>query len=263
MLPPPPPPPKLDKFDCYSDLKSTPPPDSPAKESPRAYCLKIINPVKKNQFITAKLQGSPKYCKTVAELKSFVNSSVEPGHGAKGKRCWLYTESDLKDMYEKHARKMEVLLWCYSDSSGSTGSVYAGKGKEVRACQYNNHTKKMAEVDDIVEELEKKHHGKYSPEQFRTWAQIHVHKHESHDEPPDKPFIRGTKRPCPREQESCTSPKGKRPATTAISPAQRLNMRSELIDQLQKWHNFREMGAISPQEHDDLQQTILKDLRNL
>ncbi len=250
------------------------PPQSPLTTVTHSYSLKVINPVKKSQFTTAKLQGSPKNCKTIPELKKYITTTVpqslglppldvsksevgyvEPGHGAKGKRHWLHTVADLKEMYEKHERKKDVLLWCYSDASKDTK-----KGKEVHPSRYDNHTKKMAEVDDIVKKLEEKHEGKYTPEQFRTWAHmLHMQKHASYDAPPDKPFFRGKKRPCPQDLSSF-APTSKCPTTAAVSPARRLNMRTELIDQLQKWHNLREMGAIS---HDHLQQTILTDLKKL
>ena len=48
---------------------------------------------------------------------------LEPGHGSKGKRCWLHTDSDLEDMYKQHKHKKDVLLWCYTgilDSQKST-----------------------------------------------------------------------------------------------------------------------------------------------
>ena len=52
-------------------------------------------------------------------------------------------------------------------------------------------TKKRNEVEDIVEKLEEANSGKYSPEQLHMWAHlIHMKKHSSYNEPPDKPFFR-------------------------------------------------------------------------
>jgi len=44
---------------------------------------------------------------------------VEPGHGSKGRKVWVYADSDLRDMYKRHQRKKHVLLWCYSKKSSS------------------------------------------------------------------------------------------------------------------------------------------------
>lgn len=55
---------------------------------------------------------------------------------------------------------------------------------------YNNHTQ-ISEVKEIVKKLEEQHRGRYSPEQLRAWAHmIQMSKHDSYDEPPDKPFLR-------------------------------------------------------------------------
>ena len=45
-----------------------------------------------------------------------------------------------------------------------------------------------------------------------------------------------------------------------MSPGERINMRSECIDQLEKWHRLMESGAISAQQYHELQQTILSDI---
>ncbi len=91
---------------------------------------------------------------------------------------------------------------------------------------------------------------------------IHMSKHESYDEPPNKPFFRGRKRPSSPTPPP-TAPEAKRPSAVALSPGRKVNLRSELIDQLQKWHNLRDIGAISPKEYEDLQQTILADIKTL
>ena len=94
---------------------------SPLKELPRGYSLKVINAVKKSLFSTVRLQCQSKVCDSLEELRTFIASSVpdsldivpslhagselgylEPGHGSKGKRCWLHTDADLADMYKQH-----------------------------------------------------------------------------------------------------------------------------------------------------------------
>ena len=139
----------------------------------------------------------------MVELKEFVTISppksldysvdeigyVVSGHGAKGKECWLHTDADIKEMYEQHKVKKEILLWCYSEKPKHEKLASAVNGG-THASVYNNHTKKMSEVDEILSKLDEKHHGHYSPEQMRAWAHmIHMSKHDSYDEPPNKPFF--------------------------------------------------------------------------
>lgn len=41
---------------------------------------------------------------------------IEPGHGRKGRKQWLNTDSDVEEMYKKHLAK----LWAYSCATSST-----------------------------------------------------------------------------------------------------------------------------------------------
>ena len=51
----------------------------------------------------------------------------------------------------------------------------------------------MAQVEEIEDQLREKHHDKYSPEQLRSWAHMYImKKHDSLEDPPDKPFWKGT-----------------------------------------------------------------------
>ena len=93
-------------------------------------------------------------------------------------------------------------------------------------------------------------------EQLRMWAQmIRLGKHESTDDPPDKPFWRGRK--C-QQDVSYLSPSPKR---ASISPSKKVSVRSELLDQLTKWHNLSECGVVSHEEYEELKKKILEDIR--
>ena len=65
---------------------------------------------------------------------------------------------------------------------------------------------------------------------------------DSLEEPPDKPFFRGRKRPTTTRMETTNRPSGKAPESkhaahaSAISPGRKVNIQSELISQLDKWH---------------------------
>lgn len=98
------------------------------------------------------------------------------------------------------------------------------------------------------------HEGKYSPEQLRAWSHLlEMGKHDSYEQPPDKPFFRG---------KSVKNPVTV-PVSTPISPLKKVNVRSELINQLQKWHQLLELGAINQSQYGDLKDTILGDINEL
>ena len=89
------------------------------------------------------------------------------------------------------------------------------------------------------------------------WAQmIRLGKHESTDDPPDKPFWRGRK--C-QQDVSYLSPSPKR---ASISPSKKVSVRSELLDQLTKWHNLSECGVVSHEEYEELRKKILGDIKH-
>ena len=94
--------------------------------------------------------------------------------------------------------------------------------------------------------MKEKHGSKYKPEQIRTWAHMfRVGMHDTLEEPPDKPFFHGVGQKRPQEASSTTSPERKKVVSGSLSPGKRVNVRSELIDQLKKCQELVESGAIT------------------
>ena len=52
-------------------------------------------------------------------------------------------------------------------------------------------------------------------------------------------------------------------AASGISPAKKINVRSEYIQQLSQWHQLMEKGAITMDEYKEMQETILQDIKKL
>ncbi len=67
------------------------------------------------------------------------------------------------------------------------------------------------------------------------------------DEPPDKPFFRQAKL--------------KKAEPQGISPSKRITLRSECIDQLEKWHKLMELGAITQDQYVEYKDTIMSDIK--
>lgn len=179
---------------------------------------------------------------------------IEPGHGMKGKKQWLYSDDDVVVMYDKHKAKTSILLWAHSITSPK-----APVSNTRSSTNLEDHRKSISEVDEKYEELRKKHGNKYTLEQLRMWAQmIRLGKHESLDDPPDKPFWQGRKRQRSAAQTDHTSPK-----RFTSSPSKKLSARSELLDQLTKWHKLSEAGVVSDEEYKHLKEKILADINQL
>ena len=133
----------------------------------------------------------------------------------------------------------------------------------------------MTKVNEIFKEIHDKHGNRYSDDQKRAWAHlIEMGKHESVIQPPKKRFFQS-----PPTTESISALQGspshpstsKSPTTSPIrrattlvsSPGRRVSIRSECIDQLQKWHSLLDCGAITKELYEELQGTILSDIRKL
>lgn len=232
------------------------------------YSIKIVNPVRMSNSKNVRV-CKWKSCQSLSELRNFLGVRVpsvevdgkkpdfetvdigyiEPGHGMKGKKQWLITDDDIEEMYKKHG----ILLWAYSFMNSST------KTKKMDST-FAEHMKSLLDADEKYDELCEKHGNKYTLEQLRMWAQlIRYGKHDSTDEPPDKPFWKGHKR-----HDVSQVPSAKRFATVAnVSPIKKVSVRSELLDQLAKWHKLNENGVVSNEEYEELKKTILSDIKEL
>ena len=104
---------------------------------------------------------------------------------------------------------------------------------------------KSSEVDQLYEQLREKHkeNRMCGEEQLRMWAYlINMGKHASLDEPPDKSFWRGRKRPITEAENQVTTKICR--MVSSSSPSTKVSMRTQLIDQLEKWKKFHTDGII-------------------
>ena len=134
-------------------------------------------------------------------------------------------------------------------------------------CAKNNDTK-MEESKEVFDVLKEKHDKHYKPEQLHAWAQlVQMKKHISLDEPPDYPYFKAKGRAAKTPQEnkletdvSNSSQSPKPAAISVISPGKKVHMRTECIEQLKKIGQLLENGNISQQQHNMLQEAIMKDI---
>jgi hypothetical protein len=179
---------------------------------------------------------------------------IEPGHGLRGKQRWLYTDDDLSTMYQLHKKK-EIILWCFGECRGG-GVPRVGikrplpdigeKNAPRKSTKYTDHVDRISEVGEIEEKLKDKHRDEFTDVQYRAWANlIKMKKHESLNSPPDLPFWRGT-----TKKETC-----------GVSPGKRINLRGQCVDQLLKWHELLEKGAITKTQYAEFQSTIMDEVK--
>lgn len=185
---------------------------------------------------------------------------IVPGHGMKEKLHDLVDDDDLSSMYEIFKARKNFMLWikCQVKSKKRPVSTSAGSGAiggpnpKRSGSVYDSSLRKMHEVDIIMAELEEKHKMGYSKEQIRCWANmIQIKQHESYEIPPNKPFFT-------TRDKGITTPG----PSTCISPGKKINLRSECIQQLDKWHDLKVRGVITEDQYKEFQETILSDIKN-
>ena len=234
-----------------------------------SYSVKVINPLGKAGHVVHALQSHSEFI-DVSKLKESILSSckhyieedkelqfgyIEPGHGKNGKQFELTSSGDLKEMYERYKKKRDILLWMKhsrkrprSESDNPPG----GSSRKSNRSSYEGQLNKMAQVDEIIDKLVKKHKETYTQEQYRVWALLlQMGKHDSYDCAPDKLFFKQGKK---RVSEA---------AAAAVSPGKRLQMRSECIAQLDKWHQLMEKGAITSDQYKEIQDNIMNDIKKV
>ena len=121
-----------------------------------------------------------------------------------------------------------------------------------KASRYEQHVDKIMQVKQIEEQLREKYSGQFTPEQIRAWAHYNQSgKYDSLDVPPNLPFWRRA------------ADKVKDKETVTLSPGKRVTMRGQCVDQLSKWHDLLEKGAITDDQYTELKFTILEDVKKL
>ena len=129
--------------------------------------------------------------------------------------------------------------------------------KKTKSRKSDAHAKKLVQVEEITDELEVQHGGAYTREKYSVWAHmIDMRKHESHDFPPDKPFFNGSK-----GKKKNTSPDPCSTDPLEISPGKRIHLRTQCMEQLEKWYCLLEKGIISEEQYTELQGNILGDIK--
>ena len=189
---------------------------------------------------------------------------IEPGHGAKGKQHWIVDDDDLRHMYKTYEGKKDIMLWVYLGTIKRPHSPDPESSSTGRKTKYDVHTHRMMEVEEIADDLETRHGNCYTQEQYNVWAHmIHLKKHHSHDNAPDKPLFRGSRSKKPsvsckstHSTPSTSTSGNSSPLPTGISPGKRIQLRSQSMQQLEMWHSLYEKGAVEEEEYKKVQDNI-------
>ena len=160
-----------------------------------------------------------------------------------------------------------MLLWYYGNKKRTreVDDPPAMQKPKSRSRFENAYEMKMSKVEEVYQTLLKNHGKNFKPEQLRAWANmVQMQKHTSLEEPPTGRFFKtsrdSTKVKINETLEvACTTLIPTQPAS--LSPTKRVTLRTQCIEQIERWHQLMEKGAISKEQYDDLQSTILCEIK--
>lgn len=125
-------------------------------------------------------------------------------------------------------------------------------------------------MDEIEEKVRSENEGKYTEEQIRMWAHlIHMNKHTSYDEPPNKRFWK------PKSSSTGATTSGATGETTfgasgmtasksiSASPGKRVNLRGQCIDQLLRLQQLFDNGGLTQEQYTEMKKGIMNEMKML
>ena len=175
---------------------------------------------------------------------------ITPGHGKKGKQVVISSDKDLAEMYDHHGKKTEILLWIKQSRKKPRLESNADSSRSSSS-KYEVQVDKMTNIDELCEKLTAIHESNYTKEQIRAWAiLIQMGKHDNYNSPPDKRFFMNGR-------------KSTHEVSVGVSPGKKLSMRSECIDQLDKWYCLMEKGVIDAEQYKAIQDNIMRDIKKV
>ena len=126
-------------------------------------------------------------------------------------------------------------------------------------------------MDEIEDKIQSKNEGKYTIKQIRMWAHlIHMKKHTSYDEPPNKRFwkpkssgIGATGATTFGATEAATSGASGVAAfnNVSASPGKRVNLRGECIDQLLRLQQLFDSGGLTQEQYTEMKEGIMNEMK--
>ena len=124
-------------------------------------------------------------------------SCLDTFSGVRGKQFSITEDKDILSMYDEYQGRREIIMWMKvckphvnarsmaDDGSRkwqiSVDNAEASSSKRKKGnSNYQGHLSKMSKVEEIVEDLERRHgeNNVYTPEQIRVWAHMIQLKHQ-------------------------------------------------------------------------------------
>ena len=287
-----------DHSNLFTENPTNPVAQSPAVDAAFTYTLKIHNPASAgtgqevSKFIIREMHDFHGRFEDLDHLKTTVCSIFKAdipvpceigsiGYFEGRQKRWLCDDRDCEVMYQKFKGTSQISLWCERVAAKETQELSGTK--RPATTKRDRHEE---EVNDIFEDLRKKHKDMETPK-LRLWARmISNGLHESTDEPPNVPMITGKAAKQPkrdsmhdtvvdaakavaevltglRQKDDHSKVPTSQASTTGVSPLRLADIRMKHYEQLRYLHTLFDDGILTEQEFLEQKGTILDTLRCL
>ena len=264
--------------------------------------MKIINPDRKSDYMTLTWHRMSEKFESPTQLKlkliesfpQYVPPSSDFNVGyLEGRGCqkrWVVCGDDLEAMYKSFFDGDEIHLWCDGKGTGSSKQKRKNEADDTTCTTAKKHSSEEQDRETF-EKLKKKHGSNFSDPQLQLWARLlRRGVHQSDDEPPDIPLMKGPKSSCKKKSSDLTEaltsaattlatalkspssasgpstpvkPKSVTPSSFGVSPNSRATLRRRHFEDLKTLKNLYEDCALTNEEYEQQKEAILKDLNDL
>ena len=124
----------------------------------------------------------------------------------------------------------------------------------------SRYQEKVERIDDLVDDLKKRHGTLYTNIQYRVWAEsLDARNHSSFDSPPTGSFFKANG----RKSTSSSSNSTENQATTCLTPQKVAQLRSTYIQQIKELHDSQECGAITKDHFTVQRDKLIEQMSNM
>ena len=251
------------------------------------YKVKIINPVKKSGVLIREIHNFCTKFESVPDMREKLSTEfkdqVPSGNdfnvgyydGPHHSKVILMSNEDLNNLYTKHRKGGEIILWC------------DGKGENKRKRNESTRQEREDDAEAVFLDLKAKHGDKFDNPKLRLWSKmIASNLHDNYDTPPDIPAFSG-----------CIPKKAKKDSTisealtnaavafanvcsghkdvsqgqhsnasslsNAVSPSKSVELRMKNFEQLRYLQHLYDDGILNLSEYSEQKESILTSLRKL
>ena len=260
--------------------------------------LKLLNPANKQDYKMFVLRKvSMDEMDSPAKLKDLIidqcgdaitKQDLEIGYFRRSKKFWLNNRLDINDFWELILKGESITLWCVeaTELTRKRSHTDASEDEHIeRPKKLSKMEERKNEADKVEKNLSEKHGDKFSPFQYKLWAEMYVGKtHPSLEEPPAAAmFKRDTKQLKKPSDLNTTAVDGmlsvmdtlcqalatankqteKPTPSPTFTPMKRAQLRSTYLKQLSELRDLHDAGILHQDEYEEQRSDLVNLLRQL